>query len=225
MILKSNELALHTNENEPTIEFYHSNPLINAGPGIVLVKDINHAFIASNPFFSKFSGIQPNYLQGLNDLDMPWAEQSDLYISHENEVLSGESYSVIEPLDGLARSVLYTAKEVILDQYGNPAGTRAMAMQLNHPVDFENIISVSKTKKVASYGDYKLSQMETKVLYLLLHGIRRAKIAEKLNTSVVSIDTYLRRIRIKLGVSSNVTLIEKCVFLGFHETFPFQLVA
>lgn len=223
-VMSEDKIKTYPTHSAPTIENYMQNPHIRFGSGILLVKDINHSFVASNDVFSNFSGIAPEKLQGLTDLDMPWSEQSELYMNHERAILSGESYSVIEPLNGRTRSIIHTSKEIIYDKQGRPAGTLAMALLVNNPVEFESIASISQIKRVSTYGDYKLSLTEVKVLYFLLHGLKRGSIADKLNISSTSVDTYMRRIRIKFAVSSNVTLIEKCIFNGFHEIFPFQIV-
>lgn len=45
-----------------TIEFYLKNPIIKHDVGILLVKDIQHRFVASNSGFSIFSGLPPENL-------------------------------------------------------------------------------------------------------------------------------------------------------------------
>jgi hypothetical protein len=99
-----------------TIEFYLKNPIIKHDVGILLVKDIQHRFVASNSGFSIFSGLPPENLIGLSDFDMPWSEQAKIYISHEKDILSGLSYNVIEPLLGIKRANLVTQKKIIYDQ-------------------------------------------------------------------------------------------------------------
>lgn len=51
----------------PTIESCLDTPLINAGGGIILVKDANHRFVASNTVFSRFSGVDPHKLTTCSD--------------------------------------------------------------------------------------------------------------------------------------------------------------
>lgn len=225
MTTKEGNLSLpDTQEPALTIEYYIDNPVIPACAGIALVKDLEHRFVASNCTFSQFSGVCPKTLQGLCDYDMPWAEYSDIYISHEKAILAGETYKVIEPLIGYSKSLIHTAKEIIYDLNGRPAGTYAMALILDGAAEFNNIVSTSRIKRVSTYGEFNLSPMEAKVLYHLLHGLKRASIANVLNVGLPTIDTHLRRMKIKFGVSSNVELIEVCIKSGYHEVFPFQIV-
>lgn len=225
MTMKEGKPSLFvTQESAPTIEYYIDNPVIPACGGIALVKDLEHRFVASNCVFSQFSGICPKKLQGLCDYDMPWAEQSDIYISHEKVILAGETYKVIEPLIGCAKSLIYTSKEIIYDLRGRPAGTAAMALVLDGTLEFNNVIGASKIKRAMTYGEYKISPMEVKLLYFLLQGFSRGKISTLLNIRTSTYDGYMRNIKIAFGVSSVTELQEKCISLGYHEVYPFQLV-
>ena len=208
----------------PTIETYAEQPLIHAGGGIVLVKDLNHRFVASNMMFSRFSGVHPCKLQGLSDFDMPWADRSDIYINHEDAILSGETYNVLEPLPGVIKAFLHTSKKIIYDRNGLPAGTTATAIIMNGAVDFSNITGTARLIKVSQYQGVNLTANEAKVLFFALNGMKRRKIAEVMNISLASYDYYLRNIKLKFHTDSVVKLIEICIARGYHECFPFQIV-
>lgn len=209
---------------EPTIESYVDKPLIHAGGGIILVKDLNHRFVASNTVFSRFSGVHPYKLQGLNDFDMPWAERRDIYTNHENAILSGENYNVLEPLPGVIKAFLHTSKEIIYDKNGHPAGTLATAIIMNGAFDFSNIAGISKFMKVTPYQGVNLTANEAKVLFFILKGMKRKRIADVMNMSLTNYDYYLRSIKFKFHTNSIVNLIEICIERGYHENFPFQIV-
>ncbi|MBP2198190.1 hypothetical protein [Pantoea cypripedii] len=68
-------------------EWFCDHPIIHWNAGIMLVKNSNHEFITSNSVFSSYSGYTPESLIGLNDGDMPWAENKDIYINHEKDIL------------------------------------------------------------------------------------------------------------------------------------------
>ncbi|BEM75254.1 hypothetical protein SME36J_46770 [Serratia marcescens] len=209
---------------EPTIESYMDKPLIHAGGGIILVKDLNHRFVASNAVFSRFSGVHPYKLQGLNDFDMPWADRRDIYTNHENAILSGERYNVLEPLPGVIKAFLHTSKEIIYDANGYPAGTLATAIIMNGVFDFSNITGTSKLMKVSPYQGVNLTANEAKVLFFILKGIKRKRISDMLNITPANYDYYLRNIKFKFHTGSTVDLIEVCIERGYHENFPFQMV-
>lgn len=208
----------------PTIESYLDNPLINAGGGIILVKDSNHRFVASNTVFSRFSGVDPYKLQGLDDSDMPWAERGDLYINHEKAILSGEAYNVLEPLPGVIKVFLHTSKEIVYDKNGYPAGTLATAIIMNGAFDFSNVAGTSKFMKVSPYQGVNLTANEAKVLFFILKGMKRKGIADVMNMSLMNYDYYVRNIKLKFHANSIVDLIEICIERGYHENFPFQMI-
>ncbi|MGL5384335.1 MAG: hypothetical protein ACRDCA_00430 [Serratia sp. (in: enterobacteria)] len=93
----------------------------------------------------------------MRDDDMPWAEQSDIYIAHEKAILSGETYKVIEPLIGHSKSLIHTSKKIIYDINGRPAGTFAMALLLDVAVAFNTLVSASRIKRIINYRYYKLA--------------------------------------------------------------------
>lgn len=159
-----------------TIEFYLKNPIIKHDLGILLIKDMQHRFIASNNGFSSFSGLPPEKLIGLSDLDMPWGEQANIYISHEKDILSGLSYNVIEPLSGVKRVNLITQKKIIYDRTGTPQGTIATALPLDVHIDFCNLSGTSNILRVADYG-MNLTKKESLVLYYLIKGFQRSRVA------------------------------------------------
>lgn len=225
MTMKEGKLSLsEVQALMPTIETYADQPLIQAGGGIILVKDLNHRFVASNAVFSRFSGINPYKLQGLSDSDMPWAERSDIYTNHENAILSGETYNVLEPLPGVVKAFLHTSKEIIYDKNGLPAGTTATAIIMNGAIDFSNIAGTAKLIKVYPYQGVNLTANEAKVLFFILKGMKRRQISEVMNMSLANHDYYLRSIKLKFHTDSIVKLIEICIERGYHENFPFQIV-
>ncbi len=211
------------NDVSPTIEYYFDNPLILAGVGITLVKDLKHRFVASNALFSRFSGVEPYKLPSLDDTDMPWADRGDIYVNHEKAVLAGETYNVLEPLPGITHAFLHTSKQVIYNKNGFPAGTVATAIIMNGPVDFHNITGASEVLRVSSYKEVSLNGHEVKILFFLLKGMKRKQISEKVCISLASYDYYMRSIKLKFNAGSSIQLIEHCINLGYHEIFPFQI--
>lgn len=169
--------------------------MITIDCGIILVKDIKHRFIASNVVFSRLAGKKTESLIGLNDFDMPWADSASIYVNHEKDILRGDNYSVIEPLNGTTSVNLMTTKKVIHDAAGNPAGTIATAVEITRNINFFNLAGKSESIKVCNYGEmYNLTAMESKIMYFLLKGLKRAAISESAGVSVKSVDFHLARL-------------------------------
>lgn len=205
-----------------TIEFYLKNPIIKHDVGILLVKDSQHRFVASNREFSAFSGLQPEKLIGLSDLDMPWSEQAKIYISHEKDILSGLSYNVIEPLPGIKRANLVTQKKIIYDRTGMPQGTIATALPLEMDIDFCNLSGTSHILRVADYG-MNLTKKESLVLYYFIKGFQRSQIANLAKIGTSSYDFHISNIKKKFGVDSTSKLRDVAYSKGLQDIIPFVI--
>lgn len=190
----------------------------------MLVKNLNHQFVASNSVFSNYSGYKPTDIIGLNDEDMPWANNKEIYINHEKDVISGLDYSVIEPLDGVIKTNLLTKKEVIFSRRGIPSGVIATAIVFNGCIEYGNLSGTALKMKVSDYSGYSLTTFELKVLYFLLKGFSRRKISDLAGISTSSYDFHVRNIKIKFKVDTIDQLVFICYEKGFHELIPYQAV-
>lgn len=207
-----------------SIEKFLLNPVITIDCGIILVKDIQHRFIASNGVFSRLAGRKTDELIGLNDVDMPWADSADIYVSHEKDILRGDNYSVVEPLNGTTPVNLMTTKKVIYDAAGNPAGTIATAVEITQNINFFNLAGKSESIKICDYGDkYNLTAMESKVMYFLLKGIKRAAIAENTGISLKSVDFHLTNLKKKFRADNTTELVILAYQKGYQNILPFTI--
>lgn len=207
-----------------SIEKFLLNPVITIDCGIILVKDIQHRFIASNGVFSRLAGKKTDELIGLNDVDMPWADSADIYVSHEKDILRGDNYSVVEPLNGTTPVNLMTTKKVIYDAAGNPAGTIATAVEITQNINFFNLAGKSESIKICDYGDkYNLTAMESKVMYFLLKGLKRAAIADNTGISLKSVDFHLTNLKKKFMADNTTELVILAYQKGYQNILPFTI--
>jgi DNA-binding CsgD family transcriptional regulator len=207
-----------------SIEKFLLNPVITIDCGIILVKDIQHRFIASNGVFARLAGKKTDELIGLNDVDMPWADSADIYVSHEKDILRGDNYSVVEPLNGTTPVNLMTTKKVIYDAAGNPAGTIATAVEITQNINFFNLAGKSESIKICDYGDkYNLTAMESKVMYFLLKGLKRAAIAENTGISLKSVDFHLTNLKKKFMADNTTELVILAYQKGYQNILPFTI--
>jgi DNA-binding CsgD family transcriptional regulator len=205
-------------------EWFCDHPIIHWNAGIMLVKNSNHEFIASNSVFSGYSGYTPKSLIGLNDEDMPWAENKDIYINHEKDILSGLEYNVIEPLSGIVKTCLFTSKKVIYSKSGKPSGTIATAIIFNGSVEFGNLAGTASSMRVCDYSGFNLTIVESRVLFYLLKGFSRRKISELAGISTSSHDFHLMNIKEKFRVDTRDQLVFFCYQNGLHEFMPYHIV-
>ncbi|WP_050863094.1 helix-turn-helix domain-containing protein [Enterobacter kobei] len=207
-----------------TIEKFLSDPLITIDCGIILVKDLKHRFIASNTVFSRLAGKKNDSLVGLNDFDMPWADNAGIYVNHEKDILRGDNYSVVEPLNGTTPVNLMTTKKVIYDSTGKPAGTIATAVEITQNINFFNLAGKSESIKVCNYGEkYNLTAIESKVMYFLLKGLKRAAISESTGVSLKSVDFHLANLKKKFGADNTTELVILAYQRGYQDIIPFSI--
>jgi len=204
------------------IDFYYENPIIQHDVGILLVKDTKHRFVASNYGFSKFSGMEPEQVIGLSDYDMPWCDQANIYLSHEKDILSGLSYSVIEPLAGIKKTNLITQKKIIYDDAGIPRGTIATALPLMMDIDFCNLSGTGEILRVADYG-MGLTKKESLVFYYVIKGFKRSRVAELAKISTSAFDFHIRNIKLKFGANTISELNEIVYAKGLQDIIPFVI--
>ncbi|MEN3262970.1 LuxR C-terminal-related transcriptional regulator [Sodalis endosymbiont of Spalangia cameroni] len=222
--IHSKDLSLQYQGSMEFFEWFCGNPVIHWNVGIMLVKNLNHEFIASNSIFSNYSGYDPKSLVGLNDGNMPWAENKDIYINHEKDVIAGLNYNVIEPLCGVVKASLFTSKRVVYTRSGVPAGTLASAIVFNGSIEFGHLAGTASNMKVSDYSGFNLTVLESKVLFFLLKGFSRKKISELVGVSTSSHDFHLMNIKDKFKVDTRDQLVSFCYERGFHEVVPFYIV-
>lgn len=220
----SNELSPRSQGEMGFLEWFYDNPIIHWDAGIMLVKNLNHEFIASNAVFSNYSGFDPKSLIGLNDDYMPWAENKEIYINHEKDILTGLDYNVIEPLSGVIKTSLFTNKKVIYSKNGKPSGTIATAIVFNGSLEFGNLAGTASNMKICDYSGYNLTIVESKVLFFILKGFSRQKVSELAGISTSSHDFHLMNLKKKFKVDTRDQLVFFCYEKGFHELMPYHIV-
>ncbi|MDR5020239.1 helix-turn-helix transcriptional regulator [Yersinia rochesterensis] len=204
--------------NPLSIEYWKANPLIPWECGILLVKDIQHRYVASTHNFRLFSGVTHEELVGLSDLDMPWKEDADIYISHGNDTLAGMTHPVIETLNGLLKVNLLTKRNVIHDKNGMPAGTLSCSIEINNDIKLLNINNVMNSK--VNVNKVNLTKSEIKILALLFEGLGSEAISLKIGISKESYYFHVHNLKRKFKVNSVNELILSLYRNGFNNVLP-----
>lgn len=70
------------------------------------------------------------------------------------------------------------------------------------------------SKLAPKHGDYGLSDREKEILHLMVKGLIKKEIADRLTLSVHTVDTYLRRIYEKLEVNTRTGAVAKALKEG-----------
>lgn len=195
-----------------SIEYWRANPIIPWDCGILLVKDNQHRYIASNKNFQLYSGINPEELVGLTDVDMPWKEDADIYKFHEKNTMAGIENSVVEFLNGIKKTRLLTTRRIVYNSKGIPSGLFVTSVVIHSDVIFFNM-----TRGKYYKNNVKLTKSETKVLCFLLQGGTRSSASLKLGVSIKSYDHHLHNLKIKFSVDSVNQLILLLCKSGFYN--------
>ena len=214
--------------NMETFEFFSKKPIISFSTGVLFVKDIEHKIIACNQTYLNLSGkLNFEEIIGLQDKDMPWHVFSNIYLTHENDIMNGKEYDLFEPIiDYLGNKFnLYARKKILWDDSGNVAGTIAHAVIFNYESGSEII------KNASNYNDMgcgvkvkELSVKEKEVFFLFLNGYKRKYISELLFISNKTFDAHISSIKYKQGCQSSNELMMKGVDLGLHKKAPDTLL-
>ncbi|HHQ4545253.1 TPA: LuxR C-terminal-related transcriptional regulator [Aeromonas veronii] len=206
------------------IEFYLDNPVIDYEPGILLVKDLQHRFVASSRGFEAYSGVSATQLVGLSDTDMPWRDYADMFVANEKETLSGLNYITIEPLHGLKCVTLITMRVIVYDSLGLPSGIASNSIPIDSNFDLSSLFSFGFVQKI-SKNPLPLTKTESLVLHLVLLGIKRREISKQLNLTSSAYDFHIRNIKRKLNASSTSELVAIAHKLGLDGAVNFVIKA
>jgi PAS domain S-box-containing protein len=82
--------------------------LMDSMANAVFWKDLNSRYLGCNRVFARFAGVEPSFLIGMSDRDMPWADSrsfsADWFIEWDRKVMeSGEPvFGIVEQLRSAA---------------------------------------------------------------------------------------------------------------------------
>lgn len=192
-----------------TIEYYKQNPVIDVCDNIVIVRDLNHRFVASSPQLSTYSGITPLKLVGLSDRDMPWRDHTKDIISHELATLCGECKTEIHKINQI---IFVAHKSIVYKEIGLSAGTITTAMAISQHV----ITSLTQRQDLTAYSGEELTDREKRMLYFLTNGFRRSRIISKLEISISTYEYHIRKLKKKFSVTTPQELIIRGIQFDMH---------
>lgn len=216
----------------------HSRDLLDHLSGLVFIKDIESHIVECTQGFSDHVKISKKDLIGKSDDDLPWANYASLYRQHDEHALIGKTVDAFEPvpIDSHTILALRTVKRSIRDNTGEIIGVLAQSELLpiqHHVGKLVSTLSV-KDKKIATgslgerrnykYANYnetlKLTQRETECLFLLIRAKSAKEIAQFLEISPRTVETYIEQIKDKMGVSTRAEMMTKAIEMGMLEIIP-----
>lgn len=216
------------------------NTLIEQLPGYVLWKDMNSVYLKGNLNTARLFGFKHiDELTGITDYELPCkaAEDANLFIEQDKKTKEHASTLVLDIrcyANDQIKALLIN-KSLFFDPTSKPLGIVCNCLEINNHTLKDIGILLSKTdtpsKKTntqkasnfylnASYEGIKLSKRQSQCLFYLLRGKTIKTIANILNLSPRTIETYIDDIKNKMHCRTKEELIEKAIASGFLETIP-----
>ena len=200
------------------IEYYQARPRLEIKDCVVVVRDLQHQFIASNLAFSHYSSRSPEQLVGLSDSHMPWKSAAHLFIANDLDTLCGEESIIIEHYPHLDNAMLITKKSVVYSD-GLAAGVLSMGLPFNGQY-VNSILQTIDSETQRTFRNKKLKKSEYLILYLLSQGHKHSKIITASKLTASNYDFYVSQLKIKLGVNTTNQLIVMAYKEGLNVALP-----
>lgn len=127
-------------------------------------------------------------------------KNSSVFTSNPENMLSPDSQ---ELLKGIIRQVIASANNSILQE------TQQLLTNILLEVDIDGVNYYLVRSRVMSNGEMNLSPREIAIAKLVAQGLPNKSIASLLAISHWTVATYLRRIFVKLNVTSRTAMITK----------------
>ena len=181
-----------------TIEYYQQHPIIDPHTCgcLIVVKDLEHRFVASNPDVEVYSGVPPLELVGQQDRDMPWKENTTKLIDQDLLALCDDTDQPHHKIFCFKNIIFHSQTTVIYNLAGDKAGTITTSAHLPNSI-YQNYHStcINSTAK-----KYQLSGAETNILDLIDRGYTRKEIIRLCNISLTTYKTCVKNLKIKLRI-------------------------
>ncbi len=195
--------------------------------GYFLVKDPKLRFLTGNQKSSEFTDLPITTLIGLNDHDLNWlpgGHNTDYITDIDKKVMSKQRYITNEKeillkhntKGEVITTVIMISKRPVMHN-GNCLGVALEAFNITDSI-FPTLPSQSTQKKSINPLDNLFSRRETDCINLLLYGYSYKNIANKLNLSSRTVESYIESIKLKLNCHNKQILIDKLREMGFIRT-------
>ncbi len=199
--------------------------VINNTPGLIFWKDKSLRYLGCNENFLSISGlVNSAEFVKREDFDMPWRIYAEEYRSDDNLVLEGQQVERIEYLKDHQNIVtkVFVKKKPLLHKnkiIGVVGYTQYLAILTGKSdVLLSNQIHLNKDSVKKYYAN--LSHRESQCLFYSIRGLSCQAIANKLNLSERTIETYLINMKNKFNVNSKSELITAAINHGFNNIIP-----
>jgi len=208
-------------------------------PGLMGWKDPNSRFLATNQVSARLFGFNTiEEIVGLSDAEVKCgvAECAQTFVMHDKKVLAGQTLTVlnIHPYANRQINTFVTSNLPLRDAQGSIVGIFFYSVQLDN-VQLQKLFfqlssydakkfmagkSVQGSYVVGMPKDISLTRRESECLFYLIRGKTAKSIGMLLGLEKRTIEDYVDRIKVKLGVTSKEALIEFAFNHGLVSAIP-----
>ncbi|MBT0725698.1 hypothetical protein HH682_15025 [Rosenbergiella sp. S61] len=222
MFTYNRQLTSYKNLDDPTIDFFIKNKIIDFPIGLAYVKDRNHRYLAVNKNFCDYAGMSIDRIIGATDDYMPWADVAHIFISKEIETMNESSTTTIEQLTGANTDLMISKRKAIYDVSRSIKGVMTLSLPISEFNTANFFILKNIPHEVICY-DYpvKFTKKESVVLYFLSNGLKRSRVSEVTGMSTNSFDFHIKNIKIKINAKSILEVIDFGKVNNMNKKIPF----
>lgn len=191
----------------------------NHCPFLVLSKthELNYTY-----YNDAFKLLKNDYI-GEDDTQMPWSAVAEIYQSNDKFAMENGFYQGIEPMPiGNEIKVCVVQKSVIRNQHNEVTGIIGFAHLATNTLS-SYITERPKfplAAKLAKQWFNGISMREFETLYYLVRGHTATEIAEHLDLSKRTVESYLKSARKRFGATNKTELINHLIQKGFASFIP-----
>lgn len=204
--------------------------ILNQLPGFIAWKDNQLRYLGCNQNLARALGLKnPASIIGLSDAELGNHTEATLnfYQDTDKLALSGQVVKIIHSIGAHdPRKIYLLEKKPLTHADGQIVGT------LFHCVEFVNPTLQRMQERDQKYrslpyyhvgithNPYQLSTRELECLFCVLRGMSAKKIAERLQLSKRTVESYLENLKNKLGCETKAELLAFAMQQGYFNMIP-----
>jgi DNA-binding CsgD family transcriptional regulator len=234
-----NKIIIHSQKNDLKSEF---SSIVNV-PGLVIAKDINSKYsVISKDYALLLGWNNPDQCVDLTDFDIPCeaVKAAEQFRTLDQKVINSSTFvlSIYMCNYSFGWKTLISNKMPIQREGGQIIGVYGQVIDISNTNMFnwcltlnqfdQKFISAKNTPVIyilnQEHSPLPLSKQQQACVFLLVRGKSMKEIANILNLSVRTIESYFMIIKLKLGCTNKSQIIEKAINSGFLHYIPENII-
>lgn len=209
--------------------------IFNQLPGYIGWKDVNFEHQGCNLNLARVLGLQyPEEIIGLTDSSIQPQDEAQIQFHRQNDelALGGQIIKAIHRSTSPFNGAYYCfTKKPLLNEKNEIQGVLYHCLEFNDREFFSRLRELEKNSIFedalpshyyldAHHNPYQLSPRELETLFLLLRGKTAKQIAEVLNLSKRTVESYIEQIKNKFGCHNKAEVLYLAMTQGYLNMIP-----